>query len=183
VYYNADLRELPAQQRRLITMLSKTVEDALNEQIKWELYSAYFYLSMSAHCESINFKGFARWLRKQSREEVSHAMKLFDHINDRQGRVVLQTISQPPKEFKSLLDVFQQVLNHEQEVTGMINQLYELTVNENDYATRVMLHWFIEEQVEEEKMANEVLSLLKMVGEQPADLLMLDRQMGARAGG
>lgn len=163
-------------------MLSKTIETALNDQIKEELHSAYIYLSMCAQCESMNFKGFAQWMRKQSQEELTHGMKLFDYINNRQGRVELQAIPKPPLEFKSLIDMFQQVLKHEQKVSGMIHNLYKLAVKENDYSTQVALHWFIEEQVEEEKMANEILAQLKMIGEEPAPaaLMMLDGQMGAR---
>lgn len=161
-------------------MLSKTIEKAINEQIKEELHSAHIYLAMSAYCESINFKGFAQWMRKQSQEELTHGMKLFDYINSRQGRVELQAIPKPPLDFKSLLDMFRQVLKHEQKVTSMIHELYKLAVKENDYSTQIALHWFIEEQVEEEKMANEIIAQLEMVGEQPAALMMLDGQLGAR---
>lgn len=159
-------------------MLSKTVENAINEQIKGELYSAYLYLSMSAYCESINFKGFAHWLRLQSQEELSHAMKLFDHINDRQGRVILLSIEQPPSEFKSLVDIFDQILKRK--VTEMIHRLYKLAVKENDYSTQVALHWFIEEQVEEERTTTEILEQLKMAGDQKGALLMLDGRMKAK---
>lgn len=161
-------------------MLTKTVENAINEQIKGEVYSAYLYLSMSAHCESINFKGFAHWLRLQSQEEFSHAMKLFDHINDRQGRVILPSIEQPPSAFKSLVDIFDQILKHERKVTEMIHRLYKLAIKENDYSTQVALHWFIEEQVEEEKTATEILEQLKMAGDQKGALLMLDGRMKAK---
>ena len=161
-------------------MPSKTIEKAINEQIKGELYSAYLYLSMSAYCESINFKGFSYWLRTQSQEEWSHAMKLFDHINDRQGHVILQSIEQPPSEFKSLVDIFDHVLKHERKVTEMIHQLYKLAVKENDYSTQVALHWFVEEQVEEEKTATDILEQLKMVGDQKGALLMLDGRMKAK---
>ncbi len=161
-------------------MLSKTIANAINEQIKGELYSAYLYLSMSSYCESVNFKGFALWLRSQSQEELTHAMKLFDHINDRQGRVILESIEQPPVEFKSLVDIFEQVLKHERNVTEMIHRLYKLAVKENDYSTQVALHWFIEEQVEEEKTAADILEQLKMVGEQKTSLLMLDGRMKSK---
>ncbi len=164
-------------------MLSKKLQDAINDQIKHELYSAYLYLSMSAHFEAVNQPGFARWMRLQSQEEASHAMKLFDFIHDRGGRVVLQAIAQPPGEFKSPLEVFQQALEHEQKVTGMIHRLYELAGKENDYATQVMLQWFITEQVEEEKTAGDVVEQLRSIGEQPAALFMLDRQLGARESG
>ncbi len=164
-------------------MLSKKLQDAINDQIKHELYAAYLYLSMSAHFEAVNQPGFARWMRLQSQEEASHAMKLFDFIHDRGGRVVLQAIAQPPGEFKSPLEVFQQALEHEQKVTGMIHRLYELAGKENDYATQVMLQWFITEQVEEEKTAGDVVEQLRSIGEQPAALFMLDRQLGARESG
>lgn len=159
---------------------SKTVEDAINKQIKEELYSSYLYLSMSAYCESIDFRGVAFWLRKQSQEEYSHAMKFFDYIYDRQGRVTLQAIEQPPTEFGTLVNIFQKVLEHEQKVTGLIHEIYKLAVGENDYATQVALHWFIEEQVEEEKTANEILAQLAMVGDNKAALLMFDKQLGAK---
>lgn len=161
-------------------MFNKKLQDAINDHIKHELYSAYLYLSMSAHFEGVNLPGFARWMRVQSQEESSHAMKLFDFIHERGGRVVLQAIAQPPGDFKSPLDVFQQALEHEQKVTGMIHRLYELAGKENDYATQVMLQWFITEQVEEEKTAGDIVEQLKMVGEQPAGVFMLDRQLGAR---
>jgi ferritin len=161
-------------------MISKALQDALNEQIKNELYSAYLYLSMSAYFERTNLPGSARWMRLQSQEEVSHAMKFFDHLNDRGGSVVLQAIDQPPSEFKSPLEMFQQALAHEQKVTGMINKLYALAVKENDYPAQVELQWFVTEQVEEEKNATEIVEQLKMVGEHGPSLLMIDRQLGAR---
>lgn len=161
-------------------MLSKKLQDALNEQIKSELYSAYVYLSMSAHLAASNLPGSARWMRLQSQEEVSHAMKIFDYVNERGGRVVLKAIEQPPTQYKSPLDVFQQALKHEQKVTGLINRLYELAAKENDYPTQVMLQWFITEQVEEENAAGEVVEQLKMIGSQPTALFMLDRHLGAR---
>src|SRR5437763_14857868 len=130
------------------TMLKQSVQDAINEQIKNELYSAYVYLSMSAYCESTNLPGFANWMRMQSREEVGHAMKLFDFILDRGGHVVLEAIEKPPIEFKSPIDLAERTLEHERRVTGMIERLYELAITENDYATQAQLQWFITEQVE-----------------------------------
>lgn len=163
-------------------MLKNNIEDALNEQIKNELYSSYLYLSMSAHCESINLSGFAYWLRLQYEEEVSHAMKIFEHINDRGGRVILQAIDQPPSDFRSPLHIFENVLEHERQVTEMINKLYELALNESDYPAQVMLQWFISEQVEEEKMAGEIVEQLKLIGDQGTALLMLDKRLGSREG-
>ena len=162
-------------------MLSKPMQDAINEQIKNEIESAYLYLGMSAHCDTVNLKGTAHWLRVQWQEELSHAMKLFTFVNDRGGRVLLQAIERPPSEFKSLEGIFQLVLTHEQKVTALINRLYDLAVKENDHATQVELQWFVKEQVEEEKNAGEILAQLKMVGESGATLFMLDRQLGARA--
>jgi len=163
-------------------MLSKTLETAINDQIKHELYSAYLYLSMSAYLEANNMPGSARWMRLQSEEETSHAMKLFDYMYDRGNCVVLQAIDQPPSEFGSVLDIFEKALEHEQKVTSLINSIYELAVKENDYPTQVELQWFITEQVEEEKSAGDIVDQLKMVGDHGPSMLMLDRALGAREG-
>ena len=161
-------------------MLSKTLQDAMNEQIKNELYSAYLYLSMSAYCEASNLPGFAHWMRMQAQEEVTHAMKFYDFIYERGGRVVLQAIDQPPLEFQSPLDVFEQTLEHEQKVTALINDLYALAAREKDYASQVFLQWFVTEQVEEEDSATQIVETLKMVGDKGHALLMLDRELGGR---
>ena len=163
-------------------MLSNAVEKAINDQIKNELYSAYLYLSMSAYLESANLSGMARWMRLQSDEEMAHAMKFFDYVYDRGGRVVLQAIDQPPAEFGSPLDVFEQALAHEQKVTGLINQIYDLAVKENDYPSQIELQWFITEQVEEEKSAGDTVELLKVIGDHGPSVIMVDRQLGARQG-
>jgi len=164
-------------------MLSKAVQSAINDQINAELYSAYLYLSMSAFCLATNRPGSAGWMRVQAQEELGHAMKFFGYVNDRGGRAVLKAVAQPPAEFKSLLDIFQQALGHEEEVTRKIHKLYEIASKENDYATQVELQWFITEQVEEEKNATEIVQQLKMIGDQAAPLFMLDRHLGMRAGG
>jgi len=161
-------------------MLSKAVQDAINEQIKNELYSAYLYLSMSAHFEANNLPGFARWMRLQAQEEQGHALKFFDYMHDRGGMVKLQAIDQPPAEWKSSLALFEQVLEHEQLVTGMIHRLYELAAKENDYATGIMLQWFITEQVEEEKNAAQIIDTLKLIDAHGTAVLMLDKQLGKR---
>lgn len=161
-------------------MLSRKLQDALNEQIKNELYSGYLYLAMSAYFEANNLPGFAHWMRVQAGEEQEHALKFFDFIVDRGGRVVLQAIDQPPVEFQSPLAVFEATLVHEQKVTGLINKLYELAVAENDYPAQVMLQWFINEQVEEEKNATQIVETLKMIGEKGQALIMLDRELGQR---
>lgn len=162
-------------------MLSTAMQDAINEQVKHEFYSAYLYLTMSAYCESVNLPGCAHWMRLQSQEELSHGLKLFDLIHERGGRARLQAIDQPPGDFQSALDIFQKAFEHEQKVTGMIHRLYGLAAKEDDYATQVVLQWFITEQVEEEKNASQIVEQLKMIGNQPAALLMLDRQLAARA--
>ena len=162
-------------------MFSNKVQEAMNEQIKNELYSAYIYLSMAAHFEAVNLPGFAHWMRMQSNEEVAHAMKFFDFINERGGRVELRSIDQPPIEWGSPLEIFETALGHEQKVTGMINNIYEIAINEKDYPSQIMLQWFIDEQVEEEKSAGEIVETLKMFGEKDTVILLLDRQLGDRA--
>jgi ferritin len=160
--------------------LSKTVQDALNEQLKQEFYAAYLYLSMSAHCSSNNFEGFAQWLRLQAQEEVGHAMRIYDYIEDRGGRVLLQAIPQPATEFPSIVGLFEQARDHERKVTGMINGLYELVDRERDYASHSFLEWFLTEQIEEEKQSTKIVESLKLAGDHPGAILMLDREMGAR---
>lgn len=163
-------------------MLDQDMQDAINTQIRNEYYSSYLYLSMSAYCESRNFPGFASWLRRQSEEELVHAMKLFDYMLDRGGRAVLESIDRPPSEFGTLLEVFEELFEHEREVTGMINSLYDLALSQNDHATAVALHWFIEEQVEEEKSAEEVVERLKLAADNGAALMILDAELGSRQG-
>lgn len=162
--------------------MTKTVLDALNEQIKDEIHSAYIYLSMSTWCEAANLPGFAHWLRAQTEEELEHAMKLRAYVEDRGGRVVLKAIDAPPTEFKSPLDLFQKVLEHERKISGLIHGLYALAVKENDYPSQIALQWFITEQVEEEKIATGIVEQLKAIGDAPVPLLMIDRQLAARAG-
>jgi ferritin len=164
-------------------MLGKKLEDVINEQINKELYSGYLYLSMAAYCEAENLPGFANWMRTQAHEEVGHAMRFFDYVNARGGRVVLKAIEMPTPVWKSPLEMFEQVLEHERKVTGMINRLYELALIEKDYAAQVELQWFITEQVEEEQNAGQVVEQLTRVGDQPMGLLMLDRQLGEREAG
>jgi ferritin len=161
-------------------MLSQTMQDAINEQIKNELYSAYLYLSMSAHFEAHGMPGCARWMRVQSQEEVEHAMKFFDFVNERGGHVTLYAIDQPPTGFDSTLAIFKETLDHERKVTAMIHSLYQLAQEEEDYPAQVMLHWFIEEQVEEESSAAQILDTLEMIGEKGHALVMLDRELGKR---
>lgn len=162
-------------------MLTPAVEQALNNQVQKELHSAYIYLSMAAYFEAENLPGAAHWMRSQAGEEQQHAMKLFDFIIDRGGRVALQAIGEPPASFASPVAVFEAAYAHEQTVSKSIHDLYALALHENDYPTQVMLQWFINEQVEEEKNANAIMSQLRMVGNSPAALFMIDRQLAARA--
>ena len=161
-------------------MFTANVQNAINEQINQELYSAYVYLSMVGYFESSSLPGFAHWMRMQSREEVGHAMRLFDYLLDRGGRAALQAIDKPPADFSSPLEAIQQTLEHEQRVTSLIEGLYEVALKENDYATQAQLQWFVTEQVEEEKNAGMILDQLKMVGENRTAMLMLDMELAKR---
>jgi len=161
-------------------MLSETILKAINEQIKYELYSAYLYLAMSAHFEAASLPGFARWTRMQAQEETEHAMKFLDHIHDRGGRVTLQTIDQPPVEYGNPLQVFEAILEHERKVTGLIHKIYAAAVKENDYSTQVMLQWFINEQVEEEKNAGMIVDQLKMAEDHKGFFINIDHHVGKR---
>jgi len=162
-------------------MLGKKLEDAINTQIKDELYSSYVYQSMSAWASSMNFEGAARWLSMQAREEHEHGMRLYQFLLDRGGKVILQAIPQPPADFASLLAVFEQVQEHEGKVTALIHQLYELALAEKDYPAQVMLHWFITEQVEEEASAAQIVDTLRLAGDHPQGVLQVDRMLGTRA--
>lgn len=161
-------------------MISKTMQDAINKQINAELYSSYMYLAMAAYFESENLKGAAKWMRKQAQEENVHAMKFFDFINDRMGRVTLTAIDAPKTEWKSALEAFEEAFAHEQKVTGLINDLMTQAQKEKDHASAEMLQWFVKEQVEEEASADEVVNQLKMVGESKSSLLMIDHHLGKR---
>lgn len=164
-------------------MFTKKVQDAMNQQINAELYSSYLYLSMGAHFETVSLPGFANWMKLQSQEEYEHGMKFFHYINERSGKVVLESIAKPPVDFKSPIDIMRKVLEHEKKVTASIEALYELSLKEKDYPTQVMLQWFIKEQVEEEKNATDIIELLKNIGDSPAGLAMVDSKLGARARG
>ena len=161
-------------------MLSKKMQDAFNEQINKELYSAYLYLSMGAWAQTQNLPGFAHWMHEQFEEETAHALKFFDYVVDRGGRVTLKAIDAPQLEWKSPLAMFEQVLEHEQFVTSLIHNLYALAVKENDYPSQVLLQWYIGEQVEEEKHANYIVDTLKTVGEKGHALVMMDRELAKR---
>ncbi len=161
-------------------MLKENIEKALNNQLNAEIYSAYLYLSMAAYFESISLKGFANWMKVQYQEEMAHAMKFYDYINDRGGRVLLQAIEAPPTHWDSPLAAFEATYKHEQKVTGLINKLVELAMSEHDHATNIFLQWFVTEQVEEEDSANEIVEKLKLMGDARGGLFMLDRELGQR---
>ncbi len=160
--------------------LSQKMAQALNDQLKREFYSAYMYLAMAAYCSAENLPGFAHWLELQAKEEAGHAMRFYRYLEDRNARIRLQAIEEPPDAFKSPLEVMQQVRSHEQMVTQEINKLYALALGEQDYATQTFLHWFLEEQVEEEKMATQVVERLKLAGDDKSALLLIDKELGAR---
>ena len=161
-------------------MLSKKMEKALNNQLNAEAYSSYLYLSMQAYFESINLPGCANWMKIQAQEENMHALKFFDYINERNGRVTLKAIDCPPAEWKGALDVFEQTLKHEQKVTGLINELVNLALEEKDHATNAFLQWYVNEQVEEEAGADAIGQQLKLIENNPAGLFMLDKELGQR---
>ena len=161
--------------------LGKTVQDALNEQLNQEFFADYLYLAMAVWFKANNFQGMAQWMLMQSDEEFAHGMKFLDYVHDREGRVTLKAIPQPPADFKSPLDAFQQALEHERKVSAMIQKHMDLAVKEKDYATQGFLQWFLVEQVEEEKVAATIVEQLRMVEGQGAGLLMMDRSLGERA--
>jgi len=161
-------------------MISKSLQDALNEQINQEMYSSYLYLAMTAHFTNENFPGFAHWMSVQSREEWGHAMKFYSYIFDRGGSVTLKAIAQPPAKFKSPLDIFKQVYEHELKITKLITKFFEQAVKEKDYPAQIMLQWFITEQVEEEKNDLEIINLLETIGDSPISLMMVDRRLAER---
>jgi ferritin len=161
-------------------MISNKMEEALNAQVNAELYSAYLYLSMESYFKSLNLNGSANWMRVQTQEEVAHAMKIYDFISERGGRVTLEAIKGPPTKWDSPLAVFEAVYAHEQKVTELINDLMDLAVKQKDHATSSFLQWFVNEQVEEEASADEVVQQLKMMENAPGGMFMLDRELGQR---
>jgi ferritin len=161
-------------------MLSRKVQEAMNGQFKNEYYSGYLYLAMAAHFDTNNLPGFAHWMRAQAHEELEHAMKFYHYLYERGGNLVLQAIDQPPADFGTPLEAFEQTLAHERKVTALIDDLYALAVAEKDYASQVFLQWFISEQVEEEANATAIIETIKMAGQKGQALVMLDRQLAAR---
>jgi ferritin len=162
-------------------MLTEKIEKALNDQFTAELYSSYLYLSMNAYFKSTGLEGFANWMFAQTQEEVTHAKKFYDFINQRGGRVILQQIDAPPFEWDSPLAVFEATLKHEQKVTGLINDLVELALQEHDHATNIFLQWFVSEQVEEEESVEGVLQQIRLLSDAKGGLFMVDRELAQRS--
>jgi ferritin len=161
-------------------MFNKKMEKTFNEQINEELYSAYLYLSMVAYFESTNLPGFANWMRVQTQEEIVHAMKFYDYINQRNGRVVLTALADPQIEWKSQMDAFEAAYKHEVHITAKINELVNLAIEEKDHAANMFLQWFVNEQVEEEKNASDIIQKLKMIKDSSEGLYMLDKELATR---
>lgn len=161
-------------------MLKDSVLKILNKQINEEMYSSYLYLSMSAFFSSINLDGFAKWMRIQSQEEYAHAMKIYDYVLQRDGKVMLTKIETPKPVWKSPLEVFQETLKHEKHISACIHQIVNLAIKEKDHATNHFFQWFVGEQVEEEATANAIVEKMKLIGDTKSGLFMLDRELGQR---
>lgn len=161
--------------------MDKGVQDALNDQISAELYAAYLYLAMSAHFDLKSLLGFAKWMRHQAEEELTHAMRLFDYMNRRGARVRFGGVEAAPEDFGDPLQIFESSLAHEKKVSEMIHKLYDLAVSKHDHATQLELQWFITEQVEEEDSIGTIVDQLRMAGENEAAIFMLDRELATRS--
>lgn len=161
-------------------MITPKLEKAINTQINAEIWSAYLYLSMAAYFAALNLKGFANWMRVQTQEEMVHAMKFYDYLIARSGRVRLTPLAGPSIDWKSPLFAFREAYQHEQKVTGLINGLKDLALAEKDHATATMLDWFVTEQVEEESSADAVVQKLKLIGSDTSALFLLDQELGTR---
>lgn len=161
-------------------MISEKIQSAFNEQIKHELDSDYLYLSMAAWFKSLGWDGMAHWMTLQAKEEYVHAMKFFDHINERGGRVTLLGLDKPKSEWASPLQAFQEAYKHEQQITARINNLVKLANEQGDYAAIPLLNWFVNEQIEEEASTSKAAQTLERVGTSGSGLVMLDKQFGKR---
>jgi len=161
-------------------MLTENVEKALNNQIVAEIYSANLYLSMAGYCESLSLVGCAAWLEKQYQEELGHARKIYDYINERDGRVRLGAIKAPPHEWNSPGAVFEDAYRHEQGISQSIGQIVELARKENDHMTFEVLQWFVKEQVEEEDQSQTISDRFKLAGDNSSAVLLLDQELGRR---
>lgn len=160
--------------------MNKKLIGAINKQIGMEIYSSFLYRSMAVHCHLENYKGFGAWLDAQADEEMTHAMKFYHYLLERGEKALFPKIDEPPADFKSVLAIFEKAFEHEKHITQSINYIYKLALDESDYPTQIMLQWFIKEQVEEEANASEMVEKLKMAGDKPGTILMLDHQAGKR---
>jgi len=161
-------------------MISKKMQDAFNDQVAAEFFSAHLYLAMAAYLESIDLPGFANWMRVQYKEEVFHGMKMFEYVIERDGRALVKAFDAPQAEWKGSLSVFEAVYEHEQKVTSLIHNLVDVARAEKDHASEIFLQWFVNEQVEEEATAKAIVQQLKMIGDSRAALFQLDRELGQR---
>ena len=161
-------------------MIGKKIHAAFNEQINHEIYSGYLYLSMAAYFHSLNLDGFAGWMRVQRLEEEAHAMKFFDHLRDRDARVELEAIDKPKLKWTSPLDAFRAAYEHEKFITSKINGLYKIAEKESDYPAKVLLDWFVKEQVEEEASTSKIVQMLGRIKDSGSGLIMLDKELGKR---
>ncbi|MFP4520957.1 MAG: ferritin [Fibrobacterota bacterium] len=161
-------------------MLSEKMQDTLNSQINAEIYSGYLYLSMQAYFESLGLPGMSNWMSCQSKEEMVHAMKIYDYINERNGRVILSAIETPQTEWSSPSEAFEAAYAHEQKVTALINGLVDIAIKESDHATNNFLQWFVSEQVEEEASVSAVIDKIKLMGDSGSGMYQIDRELGSR---
>ena len=161
-------------------MITKRLEDAINAQINAEMWSAYLYLSMSAYCQNAGYAGIANWFAIQFKEEQDHAMIFFNYLQSRGGRVVLEPIAAVDTEWTSQLATFEQTLQHEQKVTSLINNLMSIAIEEKDYAAQSRLQWFVDEQVEEEENATELIQKLRMVEGNGYGMYQIDQELATR---
>lgn len=161
-------------------MIPEKVLRLLNEQVGKEIYSAYLYLSMASYFDAEDFQGFAHWMKVQAKEELGHAMKIYEFIYERGGRVELPALEKPTCHWNSPLEAFKQALEHERFITSSIHNILELARTENDHPTANFIQWFVKEQVEEEAQVELIVKKLQKLGDSPVALYMLDRELGNR---
>ena len=161
-------------------MLSQNIQNAFNEQINKELYSEYLYLSMEAYMRTLDLDGFGNYFHVQTQEEHFHALKMYNFVLEREGKIILKKLEAPPSDFKSVIDIFEQTLKHEKMITKSINDLMDIAVKENDHAAVSFLKWFVDEQVEEEATVSKILSKLKLIGGEGHGMLMMDSELAQR---
>jgi len=161
-------------------MIKQKLQDEINDQIQAEFQSGWQYLAFAAWFEEKNLGGFSNWMRHQWREEQRHGMKFYNHVLRRDGKVELKKLEEPSVAADTAVEVFEQILEHERYITKRIHELYHLAEEEGDYALKTLLHWFIDEQVEEEEAANAILERLKLIGDDGGSLYLLDRELARR---